>query len=871
MKRTFGTVLSILALLLSARQLTAQEPSRETVKLRLVGANPAARPMPLTNLPEPSYFFLRDRVTHTPEEISSLAHAWYRDVYPGIDLICYDDGYDMEYVFVLAPGADPSIIGLSVDGPQNFSITQTGSILMQVKSGEIIQSQPVVFEIVGDARRQIDGIYNIGSGGVISINVPGYLATQMTRLNGMRFNLVSGGGQPGGPAYNFFMSKFETTNEQYRRFLNNAQGNLKDARGSFMVFDRRGNVWINPERRHERDELFSIENSRLVYDPAQPAGARYDHQRKPDTSTPFATHPVSGVSWYGAVKYCDWLTILSGRTAAECCYREGTNGLDWAPVTATNWVHGTFSESERELWLLSKGFRLPMVNCDASLITTNRFNEFYKAGASYVFTNRLYGFGRDVFDGTDANCRETIGRKNLTSMPVGFFNGDAMLGKIRTRANANIYSLFDLTGNADEWINDFGVPGDPTARILGGGAWNRPLKPLSVSATTAPHSTSIVTGFRPVTTYMPSETVVIHILFSFYMEPEGAITGAVKEAGVLAEEIPPEEPGMGTELDVTPNGQKITGIAYQTTPTEEAIIVPTQPEGGGEEGTTPHGPVTLDVNSLTPNAGVFILVSPADTNGLGTGMTPLPTHLYEYGTLVHLTAPSSAGGNRFVRWLRNGVFYSANRSIDVVMNDNITMTAVFESPRTLTVESITPDSGVGIAVTADRNGNGNGSTTFNRIYNDGATVTLTAPTVAGGNDFIRWLRNGVPYSTNPSVTITMDSDITMTAVFLPTRTLIVQSSNPNSGVAITDSPLDNNGNGDGVTTFTRIYYDGTLVTLRAPPNAGGNRFVKWQRNGIDYSPLRLTTVLMDADYTMMAIFVYVPDVIPDPDASNGGI
>jgi hypothetical protein len=240
MKRTFGTVLSILAILLAARQLAAQEPARETVKLRLVGANPAARSMPLVNLPEPSHFFLRDRTTHTPDEIAGLARAWYRDVYPGIDLICYDDGYDMEYAFVLAPGADPSLIGLSVEGPQNFSLMQTGSLVMQFKSGEIVQSPPVVFEKIGDVRRRTDGLYNIGPGGVIRIDLPSLMATRMTKLNGMRFNLVSRGGQPGGPDYDFFMSKFETTNEQYLRFLNSAQASLKDARGSFMVFDRRG-------------------------------------------------------------------------------------------------------------------------------------------------------------------------------------------------------------------------------------------------------------------------------------------------------------------------------------------------------------------------------------------------------------------------------------------------------------------------------------------------------------------------------------------------------------------------------------------------------------------------------------------------------
>ena len=89
----------------------------------------------------------------------------------------------------------------------------------------------------------------------------------------------------------------------------------------------------------------------------------------------YSNHPVVGVSWYGAVKYCNWLTIDTGRTPAQRCYREGTNTLDWAPVTcsATNWARGVFSDRERADWLKLKGFRLPMDNCSRPTSWINTF------------------------------------------------------------------------------------------------------------------------------------------------------------------------------------------------------------------------------------------------------------------------------------------------------------------------------------------------------------------------------------------------------------------------------------------------------------------------------------------------------------------
>jgi hypothetical protein len=87
-----------------------------------------------------------------------------------------------------------------------------------------------------------------------------------------------------------------------------------------------------------------------------------------------------------------------------------------------------------------------------------------------------------------------------------------------------------------------------------------------------------------------------------------------------------------------------------------------------------------------------------------------------------------------------------------------------------------------------------------------------------------------------------------------TRTLTVASTNPSSGVSITVSPADNNGSGDGTTQLSRTYNNNTSVSLTAPVTTGGNNFQKWQRNGVDWSTSQLTSVVMDANYTMTAVY-----------------
>jgi outer membrane protein assembly factor BamB len=91
------------------------------------------------------------------------------------------------------------------------------------------------------------------------------------------------------------------------------------------------------------------------------------------------------------------------------------------------------------------------------------------------------------------------------------------------------------------------------------------------------------------------------------------------------------------------------------------------------------------------------------------------------------------------------------------------------------------------------------------------------------------------------------------------RTLTVASSNPNSGIVVGVTPTDNDGNASGTTQFTRTYDQFTTITLNAPGSApGGLIFLKWQRDGADYSSSNVTLVGMDVDHTMTAVYGPIP-------------
>jgi hypothetical protein len=200
--------------------------------------------------------------------------------------------------------------------------------------------------------------------------------------------------------------------------------------------------------------------------------------------------------------------------------------------------------------------------------------------------------------------------------------------------------------------------------------------------------------------------------------------------------------------------------------------------------TPPPVSYVLTVNSADPASGVAVTVSPADNNSAANGSTSF-TRTYNSGTSVTLTAPSTSGGNTFSSW--TGCTSASTVTCTVSLTANTTVTANYATPPppttySLTVNSIDPASGVAVAVSpADNNSAANGSTSFTRTYNSGASVTLIAPSTSGGNTFSSW--TGCTSASTETCTVSLTANTTVTAnyaapaLIFPTVTVTPASSN----------------------------------------------------------------------------------------------
>lgn len=155
--------------------LSMQRKGEHTsLRLRPVGANPAARISGIDPLPGRSHYFLGNNSADWRRNIPAYSRVKYRGVYPGIDLIYYVRGERLEYDFVVAPGADPNRIRLRFGGARNIKRSPQGDLVMSAGGGEFRHHRPRVYQEINGSRNAVAASYMLSGNHEVSFRLGPY-------------------------------------------------------------------------------------------------------------------------------------------------------------------------------------------------------------------------------------------------------------------------------------------------------------------------------------------------------------------------------------------------------------------------------------------------------------------------------------------------------------------------------------------------------------------------------------------------------------------------------------------------------------------------------------------------------------------------
>ena len=115
------------------------------------------------------------------------------NVYPGIDLIYHArlNGL-IKTDFIVGPGADPSKIRMTVEGPRKIRL-DGGDLVMLTADGELRQQKPRSYQTIDGLEREIESAYEIRNG-VISIRLGAYDTSRVLVIDPvLSYSTVFGG------------------------------------------------------------------------------------------------------------------------------------------------------------------------------------------------------------------------------------------------------------------------------------------------------------------------------------------------------------------------------------------------------------------------------------------------------------------------------------------------------------------------------------------------------------------------------------------------------------------------------------------------------------------------------------------------------
>jgi hypothetical protein len=91
--------------------------------------------------------------------VPTYAKVKYQNVYEGIDLVYYGNQEQLEYDFVVAPGANPNNIALSYTGADKIEINSEGTLVLHLGDGQLQMQKPLVYQVLDEVRHEVNGRY----------------------------------------------------------------------------------------------------------------------------------------------------------------------------------------------------------------------------------------------------------------------------------------------------------------------------------------------------------------------------------------------------------------------------------------------------------------------------------------------------------------------------------------------------------------------------------------------------------------------------------------------------------------------------------------------------------------------------------------
>ncbi|MGD0868594.1 MAG: SBBP repeat-containing protein [Bryobacteraceae bacterium] len=136
--------------------LSIKGSAQGVLRMKMQNARPASRIEPGDKqIGKTNYVRPQGNITGIP----NYGKVTYKGIYPGIDVAYRGNQRDLEYDFVVNPGADPSQIRVAYEGSSRFALDGDGNLELETAAGRTLAHKPVVYQTIRGVRKPVQGDY----------------------------------------------------------------------------------------------------------------------------------------------------------------------------------------------------------------------------------------------------------------------------------------------------------------------------------------------------------------------------------------------------------------------------------------------------------------------------------------------------------------------------------------------------------------------------------------------------------------------------------------------------------------------------------------------------------------------------------------
>src|SRR5271155_5245900 len=138
----------------AAVRADAKNAKQSVLRMELLGANSAPEFQGLQG--KGNYLIGKDQAAwHT--NVALFSEVRVAKVYPGVDLLFHGDQRQLEYDFVVAPGADPRRIGFKISGAKKIELDAHGNLVFHTGDSEFEMRKPLIYQGASASRSEVQG------------------------------------------------------------------------------------------------------------------------------------------------------------------------------------------------------------------------------------------------------------------------------------------------------------------------------------------------------------------------------------------------------------------------------------------------------------------------------------------------------------------------------------------------------------------------------------------------------------------------------------------------------------------------------------------------------------------------------------------